>query len=312
MGERTGRDELLGTVGALVADAAAAEAVGDLEAAGVRCLLLRGPALATLLYDDPAQRPYQDADLLVEPARLDDAEAALAAGGLTESPLEAALPEARPRHAHTWLARSGGAVDLHRTLIGIGAPADAAWDVLSQNTEAITVQGVETQTPSVAARAVIVALHAAHHVDAPGHALEDLERALARLSAAVWLEAARLAADLDALEAFGAGLCLSRRGRTELERLGLHLGTGAGLGIGSGARAFHVAQGIAWLGSTRGMRAKARFLRNRLFPSPRTMRRRSALARRGPVGLALAYPARWLDAARHLPAALAALWRVGR
>jgi hypothetical protein len=46
MGERTGRDELLGAVGTLVADAAAAEAVTALEASGIRCLLLlRGPVV---------------------------------------------------------------------------------------------------------------------------------------------------------------------------------------------------------------------------------------------------------------------------
>jgi hypothetical protein len=203
-------------------------------------------------------------------------------------------------------------VDLHQTLIGIGATPDTAWRLLSRHAETITLQGVVTEIPSVATRAVIVALHAAHHVDDSGQALSDLERALARLAPEAWFEAAGLARELDAVEAFVAGLDLSSRGRAELLRLGLD-STGSGpRSEARGERPFHVAQAIAWLESTPGARAKARFIRKRLLPSPRTMRQRSQLAHRGPTGLALAYLARWLDAARHLPTALRALRRIRR
>jgi hypothetical protein len=306
------RDELLGAARALVVDTAAAEAIGAFATVGVRCLLLRGPALATLLYDAPAQRPYTDVDLLVEPARLADAEAALERHGLTESPLEATFPEGRPQHAHTWRTPSGGTVDLHQTLIGIGASPDTAWRLLSKHAETITLQGVVTEIPSVATRAVIVALHAAHHVDDSGQALNDLERALVRLPPEAWFEAAGLARELDAVEAFVAGLDLSSRGRAELQRLGFDSAASRVRSKATGERSFHVAQGIAWLESTPGARAKARFLRRRLLPSPRTMRQRSRLAHHGPAGLALAYLARWLDAARHLPTALRALRRIRR
>ena len=312
MSDTSHRDERLGAARALVVDAAAAEAVGVLASAGVRCLLLRGPALAALLYDAPTQRPYVDVDLLVEPARLADAEAALARQGLAESPLEAALPRGRPQHAHTWRTPSGATVDLHQTLIGIGAPPATAWRLLSRQSETITLQGVVIEIPSVATRAVIVALHAAHHVDVSGQALDDLERALARLAPAVWFEAARLARELDAVDAFVAGLDLSARGRAELLRLGLDSTATDVRSKATGERSFHVAQAIAWLESTPGTRAKARFLRRRLLPSPRTMRQRSRLARHGPAGLALAYLARWLDAARHLPTAFGALRRMRR
>jgi hypothetical protein len=279
--------QLVASVGTMLADAAAAEAVTALDAAGIRCLLLRGPAIAALLYDDPAERAYLDADLLVQPGSLEHAEAAIVACGCTESPLEVALPEARPGHAHTWRTHAGGMIDLHRTLIGISASQETAW-------------------------AVIVALHAAHHVDSPAHALDDLERALTRLSHSTWAEASRIAAELDALEAFRAGLALSGRGFAELKRLGLDSNAGTTRGKTGGGRVFHVAQGITWLASTPGARAKVSFLRRRLFPSPRAMRSRSSLARRGRVGLVLSYPARWLDAARHLPAALLALQRRAR
>ena len=306
------QEELLGAAQALVVDAACADAVSALAAAGVRCLLLRGPALAALLYDAPAHRPYADVDLLVEPDRLPEAEAALEALGLTESALEAAFPEGRPQHAHTWHTRLGGMVDLHRALLGIGAPAPTAWHLLSRDSERITVQTVEAEIPSVAARALIVALHAAHHVDDSGTALNDLERALARLAPAAWLEAAALARELDAVGAFVAGLSLSPRGQARLRQLGLPMRPTGLTSVGRGESSFHVAQGIAWLGNTPGTRAKARFLRRRLLPSPRTMRRRSRLARHGPAGLVLAYLARLLDAARHLPTAFRALRRIRR
>jgi hypothetical protein len=312
LGEISHQDDLLSAARALVIDLAAAEAVSALVAAGVPCRLLRGPALATLLYDASARRPYADVDLLVEPARLADAEAAFARRGLTESTLENAFPGARPQHAHTWRTSSGVIVDLHRTLLGIGAPPETAWLLLSRQPEMITLQGVVTEIPSVATRAVIVALHAAHHVDDSAQVLDDLDRALARLTPATWAEAARLAAELDAVEAFVAGLALNPSGRAELLRLGL-ASKGRDLGSkGRGERSFHVAQGLAWLTTTPGVRGKASFLRRRLLPSPRTMRHRSALARRGPAGLTLAYLARWLDAARNLPTALLALRRIRR
>lgn len=301
--------ELLGAARALIVDASAAEALWVLSAAGVRCLVLRGPALAALLYEDPAQRPYRDVDLLVDPDQLPVAEVAFVQSGFTESPLEAALPEGRPKHAHTWRAQSGGTVDLHRTLIGIEAPPSAAWGVMSRDTDTIALHGIHAEVPSVASRALIVALHAAHHVDQPSQALTDLERALERLPPLVWAEARRLADELDAVDAFGAGLSLTRRGCEQLQTLGLDPTAGRVRGEAEGERPFHVAQAIAWFAGIPGVRAKARFLRHRLVPSARTMRRRSRLARRGPAGLVLAYLLRWLDAARHLPSAVAALRR---
>lgn len=312
MGEAHDQSELLGAARTLLVDVTAAEAVATLATAGVQCLLLRGPALAILLYDDIAQRSYMDVDLLVDPDRLIDAEAALQRAGFSESPLEAAFPNARPLHAHTWWSSVGVAVDLHRSLIGVGAPAEAAWRVLSGRSETLTIQGCETKIPFVGARAMIVALHAAHHVDDLGSALDDLERALDRLPAQIWSEAARLARSLNADEGLAAGLGLSSRGREMLLRLGFSSTEGDWSREARGERAFHVAQGIAWVRSTPGVRPKARVLRSRLLPSARSMRRRSSLARRGAPGLALAYVARVVDAARHLPEALGALRRLRR
>ena len=45
-------------------------------------MLIKGPVFARWLYDDPAERPYRDLDLLVAPDRVDAARRTLAEGEL--------------------------------------------------------------------------------------------------------------------------------------------------------------------------------------------------------------------------------------
>lgn len=52
-----------------VLDAAAGEVLTALEAAGIEALLLKGAALARLLYGPDEHRGYLDIDLLVGPAQ---------------------------------------------------------------------------------------------------------------------------------------------------------------------------------------------------------------------------------------------------
>lgn len=304
-------DSLLEAASALVTDAATADVVRALETAGVRALVLRGPALAELLYESPGERSYTDVDLLVEARLFAEAEAALRARGYRESTAEAALPDHRPRHAHTWTAPPGVYVDLHRTLIGVGASPADVWRVLAARTRRITVGGRSLETPCVAGLALIVALHAAHHAGESARAVEDLERSLDRLPPAVWAEAAGLARELEALAAFAAGLHVTAAGAEQIRRLGVDAPPWAG-DDERGDRLFHVAQTIVWLGNAPGAAAKATLLRRRLFPSAETMRHRSSLARHGRSGLLLAYALRLGDAARVLPAAAAAVRRARR
>jgi myo-inositol catabolism protein IolC len=51
----------------LALDAETAEVVQAVRARGAETVLLKGPAVARTLYPDPARRPYDDIDLLVEP-----------------------------------------------------------------------------------------------------------------------------------------------------------------------------------------------------------------------------------------------------
>ena len=65
------------------------------------------------------------------------------------------------------------------------------------------------------------ALHAAHHGRTYPRPLRDLERALDRLDRETWVAAARLAAELDAVEAFAAGLRLVPAGESLASELDL-------------------------------------------------------------------------------------------
>lgn len=56
------------------------------EAAGISVVALKGPALAEMLYADPALRPCSDLDFLVMPDRIDDALRVLAAQGYRLAP----------------------------------------------------------------------------------------------------------------------------------------------------------------------------------------------------------------------------------
>jgi hypothetical protein len=52
-----------------VVDHLTADVVPALTAVGIRCILLKGPATVRRLYDDPLERPYEDADLLARALR---------------------------------------------------------------------------------------------------------------------------------------------------------------------------------------------------------------------------------------------------
>ncbi|MFL5782414.1 MAG: nucleotidyltransferase family protein [Thermoleophilaceae bacterium] len=62
-------------------DALTAEVLRALEDAGCRSILLKGPSFRRELYDAGSPRPYADSDLLVSPADLERAGAAVAALG---------------------------------------------------------------------------------------------------------------------------------------------------------------------------------------------------------------------------------------
>lgn len=306
------RDRVLSVAAATALDATAAEVVIAFRKAGIPSILLRGAAIADWLYDAPGEREYADVDLLVPMGSFVLAERVLADLGFHESSVEAAFPNDRPDHAHTWSRPGGVTVDLHRMLIGIEAPPDAAWGALAEGTGTVGMSGAEVAVPSENARLVILALNAAHHAGAAtARPAEDLRRALEKVPRETWTQALALAERLSAVPAFVAGIALTPGGRELLKSLGIGACPVAP-GRTGGAQAFHLAQGLVWLRATPGVRAKAALATRKLMPSAELMRARSTLARRGAGGLAAAHLARWLVLLRATPGAVSGLRRLRR
>jgi hypothetical protein len=285
-----------GTAAAMVAlalDAATAEVVQALRRERIRAVLLKGPALARLLYDSASERPYGDIDLLVDPREEQRAERVLMALGFAPPP---DYVHQRPPHASSWRrGRDRVSIDLHRSLVGVGGPPQAVWKTLAADTDAMRVAGASVEVLNDSATAFQVALHAAQHGARIGKPLEDLTRALERFPEHTWTAAARMAEEMDAVPAFATGLRLVPVGAALADRLGLSRTRPPDVALRATTPP-PVSRGFARLERTPGFSAKAVLVARELVPEVDFMRRSSRLARRGRLGLALAYAWRpwWL------------------
>jgi putative nucleotidyltransferase-like protein len=288
---------------ALAVDGATIEVVRELRRAGIEPILLKGPALAALLWPGEP-RPYSDADLLVADAAA--ASDVLRGLGFVRMPV-AVEPELGLPHAHPWARADGAQVDLHVTLAGAGAAPADVWAALEPRARVERVARCDVRVPDAVATALIAAMHAAQHRD--GRPLEDLRRALAALDLETWREAAALAERIDATISFTTGLRLLPDGAALAERFGMPDAAlvDAARGAGSSTR---LALGFERLASARGVRAKAALLARELAPPPDHMRWWSPLARRGHAGLAAAYLLRVAALLRDAPAGARAWWRL--
>jgi Uncharacterised nucleotidyltransferase len=284
-------------------DSVTAEVVSALRDGGVRSILLKGPAVARWLYDEPGERPYGDTDLLVAPEDLRTAEQTLSGLGFEPG-------------GTGWLGRSrawrraGREVDLHTSLFGVEAPGDQVWVALSSGTVATQVAGTEVEVLREEARTLHVATHAAQHLPFP-QTHRDLERALTRLPRATWEGAARLATELGAEPAFTVGLGRAEGGAAVVRELGLTPRVSAEVALLDGGDPPPTALGFAHLAAAGSLRMRLTVLRRALVPPRASMRRASPLARRGELGLALAYVSRMARLGWSSPAGLVA-WRRAR
>jgi Uncharacterised nucleotidyltransferase len=254
---------------------------------GVRSILLKGPVLARWLYEDTV-RPYRDTDLLISSDDVEEAEHILSTLGFEHYPLDD-IPGDKPWHAHAWtLPNSSLGVDLHRTLIGARADSHKLWLVLSRETDVMRLRGVDVEVLTPGPRAFHVVLHAAQDGRRPGRSLMDLKRAIQQVPLETWEDAARVAQELLAVPAFGAGLDLLSEGNTLAARLELPADKSVDAVLR--ARGAHsVALGLNWFATTPGLRRKLVLLYRKLVPSVEFMRAWSPLARRSRAGLAAAY-----------------------
>jgi hypothetical protein len=295
-------EPMLVAAASLVIGRESAEAVAMLRRAGIRAILLKGPAQQEWLAPAGPPRASVDVDLLVDPVHADAAGRAFAELGYR---LVREVTPGVGHHASVWTAPRRIPVEVHDRLWGANGEA---WQVLERETEAITVAGAMVEVPNEPACCVVVALHAAHHGVAKDATLYDLERAISVADPSSWKYAASLADAAGAIAAFTAGLGLVPSGEQLRADLGLERPTltdGLALDLATPSSG---AAGYYWLSQQDGLRARASFVVRKLVPPASFMRYKHPWARRGKAQLVLMYVYRpfWL-ARRAIPGVLE--WR---
>lgn len=287
MGETNVTPSMRAAAMSLAVDLVTAEVVPALRHAGVPCLLLKGPTIARWLYGDGGGRSYADTDLLVPPDQVPRAEETLSGLGFSRY-LDAADMLGWELGANRWQrGRDGTDVDLHWTLTGVKADPQRVWRCLSAETEPFCIQRADVHALSVPGRTMHIALHAAQHGRGDAASLADLDRALDQLADEVWRDAAALAAELDALDAFSTGLRLLPAGQQVAERLALPQARSLEAALLASTPAtgtmgwFYLQRASGW--------NRVRIAARKIVPTRRFMRQWSSLGSHGLLGLAAAY-----------------------
>jgi hypothetical protein len=116
--------------------------------------------------------------------------------------------------------------------------------------------------------------------------LGDLARAIERTDDQTWLAAAALAHQLEAAGAFVAGLCVLREGQALAERLAMVGAPHAGVALLGGDPSAITLEQFVRAGD---VRTRLSMIRHKLVPPATYLRHWSPLARRGRLGLLIAY-----------------------
>lgn len=254
-------------------DAAAAEVLDALEDSGVGALLLKGPALARLLYRPDEHRGYSDVDLLIDPEGRESARHALAALGYTEANarvVHGVVDVANIQHAEIWSRRGALGpvlVDLHWRLPGWEAPAQVVWDALRRRRAWIDLDARKTAVFDRSALALHLATHAAQHGPNDVKALGDLARGIERWDREVWFAAAQLASEVSATPALAAGLRLVREGDAIAGQLGVPAADELTWAIANRADRPRGTFHLRALAEARGLRGRATVVRHSLLPT---------------------------------------------
>lgn len=131
-----------------IRDRALTEMIEILGARGIDVLLLKGAALAHLVYESPGLRPMSDMDLLVAPDRLEDASDAVRRLGYTEP------GRGRPPADHHHLPA------MSRTISGLGISVEIHHDAIAPDNigsirlDSLTEPAREFRIDDTAARAL--------------------------------------------------------------------------------------------------------------------------------------------------------------
>ena len=263
------RPAVIGVTAAL--DAIAVEVTSVFQSAGIPTLLLKGASIGRWLYDSAGERVYDDVDLLVRERQLRQAEHALRG--------ESFRFVHDDDHGQVW-QRGPVNIDLHRRLTGVKAPPDQVFDRLFRDAEWFELPRGRVRVLSPEARVLTIVLHAAQHGSTWESPSRDLRRAIERLPRETLEQAAELARELGAVEAFAAGLEVLPEGAALRAELGLEPWSH---GVDP-----PLTEGLRRLRSTPGARGKATLLYREAVPTKAYLRTHVPLARRGTLGLWLA------------------------
>lgn len=156
------------------------EALDVLWRAHLTPALLKGYGLACRLYpEDPLARAATDADLWIEPGRLEDAERALEEAGFTRRARGREEQFDRHRGDAIGFVHTLGLVELHfRPIAAFGTSMDA--EAVWSRTLAAELDGFRVRFLAPADELVLLAVHAAKHLFGRLSWLFDVKRFLAR------------------------------------------------------------------------------------------------------------------------------------
>lgn len=270
----------------LALSVATADLARHFRAEGIPWLLLKGPSTAQWLY--PAgDGGYGDIDVLVPEHELSHVRDALDALGYREKEGTRARKDGVFQRGDDPIF-----IDLHYQLNGAYAKPDHQWNVLSRRTESLVVGNEEVPVLSKPLRALVLALHAAHH-GGEAKSLEDLKRAIHSFDLEGWDQAKKLAEDIEAIQYLGEGLRLHPEGVELAHQLRLPKTLTPELLLR--LQPHHSAITIEKLLRQDRWRDRARFAFDLAVPPRRAMETRYPVAKLGRIGLFLAYFQRLLS-----------------
>jgi putative nucleotidyltransferase-like protein len=170
-----------------------AEIETAMEARGLRPLVLKGPALALMLYPSPGLRPFNDLDILCQPRNLEAAGHALRELGFEAR--DQGSREQEGFHTVYQSASRSALVELHSDLLQLGVPTRCASDLWTSPDE-FQLGGVRCHT----LQAEFQVLHLCVHLHTHGYGrliwFKDLDLLLRRFGDAIdWPFVDRLARD---------------------------------------------------------------------------------------------------------------------
>lgn len=279
--------------------------IGALQRQDVPCVVLKGATFESLLYEPGDVRVQTDIDLLVRPSSITKAEQVLFEHGFhpANRPRDFSAAAA-PRtvlsraHAHPWHRGDGITVDLHTSLLGVRIDPVLAFDVLTRDSTTIHLGWAALPSLSLVGRALHLGLHAAQHQRDSPRTVMELGRAIESLPRTLWRDASSLAAHLGATAAFEFGLRSTPSGSALADELGLPAARDAETVLIADPLCVPGAVALERLLRVRGTRAKLQLLAREMLPPARYMRLIDQRARRGRLGLLIAYGT-WL---RRVPA----------